>query len=1101
MSAEDIAKALGNPGKFQILLTIFLCLNYVYVGWNHLGMAFIGAKTKHHCSVKNSSNINSLVPLVKKNGKEQWDGCNLYSDHNSSKKVECSTGWTYYLPDKEQTIISEWDLVCDDAYKSSLATTIYFVGVMLGGLVFGTLSDRFGRRPILLFTMFTPALIGLLVFFIRDYVAFVVLRFVLGFLLQGLQMTSFLSFMEILAAKYRTTAGVASSIFWSFGVMSLALISYLIQDWRYIQLFCTVTGLLQIGLICVLPESFRWLLTKNRFEDAERIIEKITSFNDLPFPREEFDKVADNSNKFGVKKSVDEKNYSIIDIFRSSVLRKRSLILAFVWFSTSFGYYGLALNVSSLDGNKYLNFFISGIFELGIYLVTVFVLLKLGRRKPLCFYSVIGGVTCILAGALSKDTDFLKDFTTALALCGRICISGNFAIIFLYTSELYPTVIRNVGLGAGIFFARTGSILAPQVFLLGKYTTESVPFIIYGACVLFSGLLTLLMPETLNMKLAETMQEATTFEKATENSVELHVNKMNKDDDVFVINGTLPVPHKHEKIVSMSDEGAISSLRTTKATMTTDTLTNSLGKPGKFQVLMYIYLSASWVYISWNHLGMAFIGAKTKHRCAVTNSSDITSLVPLIKKRGVTQWDGCHLYDGYNTSKKISCPNGWFYDLPKGEMTIISEWDLVCDDAYKTSLATTIYFVGVMLGGLVFGTLSDRFGRRPVFLFTTVSTFVLGLPLFFIKNYVAFVVLRFFLGFVLQGVQMSTFTSLMELFATKYRTYIGVGIGFPWATGIMTLALFSYLIKDWHYIQLLSTTVCLLQVALVWFLPESIRWLLINNRTDQAKKVVEKISNFNKISFPKEIFEETVDEMKKAERNTFNVKSYNITDIYRSESLRKRSLIMMVVWFATSLGYYGLSLNISSLAGDKYLNFFINGVLEIVIITTTMFLLKRFGRRRPFCVYSILGGSGLIIAGALPKSNENVQILVTVLAIMCKMLVTGNFANIFTFTSELYPTMIRNVGLGAGIFWTRFGGILAPQILLLGTYTAESVPFIIMGGFMLTAGLLALLLPETLNTKLCETLQEMSAKSEIPQENNVLASENIEILSRKECQA
>ena len=70
--------------------------------------------------------------------------------------------------------------MCDDAYKTSLATTIYFVGVMLGGLVFGTLSDRFGRKPILLLTMFTPALIGLLVFFIRDYIAFVVL----GFLLQ-----------------------------------------------------------------------------------------------------------------------------------------------------------------------------------------------------------------------------------------------------------------------------------------------------------------------------------------------------------------------------------------------------------------------------------------------------------------------------------------------------------------------------------------------------------------------------------------------------------------------------------------------------------------------------------------------------------------------------------------------------------------------------------------------------------------------------------------------------------------------------------------------------------------------------------------------------
>ena len=63
---------------------------------------------------------------------------------------------------------------------------------------------------------------------------------------------------------------------------------------------------------------------------------------------------------------------------------------------------------------------------------------------------------------------------------------------------------------------------------------------------------------------------------------------------------------------------------------------------------------------------------------------------------------------------------------------------------------------------------------------------------------------------------MVTFTSLIEMFPTKYRTFTGIGVGFPWAIGIMTFSLFSYLIKDWHYIQLMSTTVCLFQIGLVW---------------------------------------------------------------------------------------------------------------------------------------------------------------------------------------------------------------------------------------------------------------------------------------------
>ena len=505
--------------------------------------------------------------------------------------------------------------------------------------------------------------------------------------------------------------------------------------------------------------------------------------------------------------------------------------------------------------------------------------------------------------------------------------------------------------------------------------------------------------------------------------------------------------------------------------MTTDTLTNSLGKPGKFQILLYVYLSANWVYISWNHLGMVFIGAKAKHHCTVANSTDVTKLVPITTKNGKPAWDGCNLFDGYNTSKKIPCQNGWTYDLPEGEATIISEWDLVCGDAYKASLATTIYFVGVMVGSLVFGTLSDKFGRRTVFLFTVFAPFVLGLILFFIKNYVAFVVLRFFLGFILQGLQMVTFTSLIEIFATKYRTFTGLGVGFPWAIGIMTFSLFSYLIKDWHYIQLMSTTVCLFQIGLVWCLPESIRWLLINGRFDKAEKVVRRISNFNKISFPKEVFDKTVAEITTTVKDTPATKSYTIADLFRISVLRKRSFILMVIWFSTSLGYYGLTLNISNLAGNKYLNFFISGTLEIFILTVTMYILNRFGRRRPLCVYCVIAGTALIIAGVLPK-YDNVQEIVTALAIGGRMFLTGNFANIFIFTSEIYPTMIRNVGLGTGIFWARIGGIVAPQILLLGIVTVEAVPFIVFGGMLLLSAAFALLLQETLNEKLPETIEE-----------------------------
>ena len=107
MAMEELMKSLGRPGKFQVLLTALLCPNLLMVCWNHLGMAFFAARTKHHCSVKNSSDIKYLVPMIKKNGKQRWDGCKLYAEYNSSEKVECPGGWTYYHPGRERTIISE----------------------------------------------------------------------------------------------------------------------------------------------------------------------------------------------------------------------------------------------------------------------------------------------------------------------------------------------------------------------------------------------------------------------------------------------------------------------------------------------------------------------------------------------------------------------------------------------------------------------------------------------------------------------------------------------------------------------------------------------------------------------------------------------------------------------------------------------------------------------------------------------------------------------------------------------------------------------------------------------------------------------------------
>ena len=69
-------------------------------------------------------------------------------------------------------------------YVAPLITTVYFCGVMLGGIIFGSLSDRYGRKYMMLVCLYTQCLIGVGLHFVRRLVVFIGLRFIQGIFIQ-----------------------------------------------------------------------------------------------------------------------------------------------------------------------------------------------------------------------------------------------------------------------------------------------------------------------------------------------------------------------------------------------------------------------------------------------------------------------------------------------------------------------------------------------------------------------------------------------------------------------------------------------------------------------------------------------------------------------------------------------------------------------------------------------------------------------------------------------------------------------------------------------------------------------------------------------------
>ena len=79
-------------------------------------------------------------------------------------------------------VCSQWTLVCDRAYLKDLTQTVLIVGVMIGAVICTTLSDKFGRKPIILLSHWTMVIVGVANAFAPNYYVFIIFRFFTGIL-------------------------------------------------------------------------------------------------------------------------------------------------------------------------------------------------------------------------------------------------------------------------------------------------------------------------------------------------------------------------------------------------------------------------------------------------------------------------------------------------------------------------------------------------------------------------------------------------------------------------------------------------------------------------------------------------------------------------------------------------------------------------------------------------------------------------------------------------------------------------------------------------------------------------------------------------------
>ncbi|XP_064173874.1 solute carrier family 22 member 7-like [Anguilla rostrata] len=520
MKFEHVLAETDGFGRFQIMIMSITFLARFTLPCHFLVNNFMAAVPDHRCHIRGLDDGDAFANLTLDQRltvsiPTQEDGtlssCRMFREpqfhllHNSSNATEipavsCLYGWVYDNTTFSTTLATEWDLVCDYISLNKATATIFFVGVMMGALVFGSLSDRYGRKSMLLVSYVAGMVFGLASAFSSSFLMFAIMRFLTGFGITGISIISTVLSLEWVDIEHRRLVGLIDSFAWTFGNLMLSWMAYLVNDWRW--LVVTITSPLAFAILSWrwIPESARWLIANGQVDRAHSYLQKCAKMN----RRESFsEKIKPETLSNIVVLEKGQKTYTYLDLVKTPKMRRMALLTGIIWYGIAFTYYGISFNITGFGMNIYLTQFAYATIEVPSKLTVYYLLDKIGRRSVEVGALLGAGVCLAINTFVPRDMALWR---SVIAIIGKGCSSASFTTIFLFTSELYPTVVRQNSLGYNSFMARVGVAVAPLVILLDA-VWRPLPQIIMCAAAVTAGLLARLLPETKGQRLPETIED------------------------------------------------------------------------------------------------------------------------------------------------------------------------------------------------------------------------------------------------------------------------------------------------------------------------------------------------------------------------------------------------------------------------------------------------------------------------------------------------------------------------------------------------------------------------------------------------------------------
>ena len=400
------------------------------------------------------------------------------------------------------TLIRLWHI---SPKQSGFLISASYVGQLVGALVFSGLAEKVGRTrgtaaavAIMSVMSFGCALAG-------SFSALLACRLVQGIGVGGEMPVAATYVNELSQTHGRGRFFLLYEMIFPVGLMATGQIgAWLVPTWGWRSIFLLggIPGLLIAFLVARLPESPRWLISRGRMKQAEKVIQQIEASTERRIPA-----IARGTSPLAL--STSNSGRSRWSELLSKFYRGRTLIVAALWASAYFVANSLNNWMPSLYNTVYhLDLrrslraaSMTNVAQVAILLVCALCIDKIGRRNWTVAAFVSGGGLLAILGFVGTRS------VLSVLILGTLSygiIGSTNAVLYLYTPEIYPTRMRAIGTGLATSWLRIASAAGPTLvgFMVGAKGINSV-FLMFAGVSAIGALAATQMVETRDRRLEE----------------------------------------------------------------------------------------------------------------------------------------------------------------------------------------------------------------------------------------------------------------------------------------------------------------------------------------------------------------------------------------------------------------------------------------------------------------------------------------------------------------------------------------------------------------------------------------------------------------------